>query len=417
MPGRTDVVDIPMGLDLDDDGEDLWPEDKEPRKGTRNNNAGETYPGDFREEGTTYPDDYRSDLFDYSAGYDDDTGVALADGLSRKEREEATLLYRLFTPLGEAIGLWGLCLVVGDPGNGKDTFGNIATYKLKKFFRQKRILRDEKPRPLFGVYAGIFNDYVIQEDLSKMRDLAKHGRVDADGAKFDGNYMNALEKAADDWVTEKGEVLLKHSVVYLTEFWRYCYKREPHNPMNKTMGGIHKVKRHLDTLIIGNTQQVEDLDRFTCLPWVDWRVTCVKSVANRTGFVYYVDRVKYDKRAQVLVSPGRPFPIAWDAGKPRSDLGDGKIVVRKPEYRPVSEEEQIVLNVLRAGADKYEDVVDFITENGDMTESEVLDTIKELRMGTDLRGKFKRVIGYPCYFDLFNSKSAPQMKSSLKVAD
>lgn len=361
----------------------------------------------------------RSDLFDYSLGYDEDISVRFAAHLSSAEREEASLLYQLFTPPNEAVGLWGLCVVVGAPGNGKDTFGNILTYKLKRFFPHKRTLRDERPRPLYGEYAGLFNEAVIQDDLTKMREVAKGGGI--------ADYNAALEKAADKWVTEQGEVLLKHSVLYLTEFWRYCYNREPHNPMNKTMGGIHKQKRHLDTLVVGTAQQVSDLDRFTCLPWVDWQVTCVKSVANITGFVYYVDRVRWDKRRRVLV-PLNPvsqtFPIAWDAGKPRVDLGEGRVTLRRPRYRPETEEEGIVLTVIKDIAEggnavtaRITDVVDYIEEHGDMSEEEVLETIKLLRFAKDATGQPKRVVTFPCFFDLFNSKSAPQMRSSLKIKD
>lgn len=350
-------------------------------------------------------------LFDNSVGYDEDAGIVLAQDLSPEERRQAAMLYRVFTPPNEVVGLWGLCLVVGDPGNGKDTFGNILSWKIKRFFPQKRVLRDEPPRLLYGNYAGLFNESVIQGDLAKMREIAKGASA------VTSNYNDALANAADQWVTSEGHVLLKDSVLYLTEFWRYCYKREPHNPMNKTMGGIHKEKRHLDTLIIGTTQQVDDLDRFTCLPWVDWRVTCVRSVANSTGFVYYVEKVKYDRRLNTLLPIGRPFPIAWDAGRPRSELGNGEIVLRSLDYVPVTEDERVVIDLLRAGMNNYEDIVAFVEQHGDMDEREVLAALKALRFGKTSKGQFKRVIDYPCFFDLFNSKSAPQMRSSLRIED
>jgi hypothetical protein len=338
------------------------------------------------------------DLFDNSAGYDDETGVQLADGLTDSERQQAVSLYRLFNEL------WGLCIVVGDPGTGKDLFGNYISYKVKKFFPWKRILRDERPRPLFGPYAGLFNEDVIQKDLAKMRAIAKGESI--------VNIDNVMEKAADSWVQGAGEVLLKGSLLYLTEYWRYCYRREPHNPMNKTMGAIHKVKRHLDNLCIGTVQLVEDLDRKTSLPWVDWKVTCTHSVSNPTGFAYYVQKVKYDKRLDVLVPLGSPYPIMFDAGKPRSDLGDGKITIIKPKYRPMSDDEQVVLDAIRAGLDTYEEIVDFLETEGDLAEADVLRTLKELKFR-----KSKRVIDFACFFGLYNSKSAPNIKSALRVQE
>lgn len=341
-----------------------------------------------------------SDLFDETAGYEDEASVRLAEGLTPEETKRALVLYHLFNEL------WGLCLVVGPAGAGKDLFGNWLSYTLKRFFPWKRVLRDEKPRKLYGEYAGLFNESVLAEDLARMRAVAKGVGV----AERNG----VMEKAADDWVTTTGRVLLKNSVLYLTEFWRYCYKREPHNPMNKTLGGIHKERRHLDCLILGTTQQVEDLDRFTCLPWVDWRVICTRASAkvNKTGFVFWVQRVKYDKRLQVLISIGRPFPIPIDAGKPRSYLGDGRIIVGKPKYTPESEEERVVLTVLNEGMTKYDELVDYIVEYGDMDEGEILATLKELAFV-----KRKRVVSYPCYFLLFNSKSVPQMRTSLKSVE
>ncbi len=337
-------------------------------------------------------------FFDTTEGYEDEANVELAEGLTVSEIQQATVLYNLFNEL------WGLCLVIGDPGAGKDLFGNFLSYTLKRFFPWKRILRDEKPRKLYGKYAGLFNEGVLAEDLGRMRAVAEGVGI--------AKRSEVLEQAADDWVTDRGRVLLKNSVLYLTEFWRYCYKRDPHNPMNKTMGGIHKEKRHLDCLILGTTQQVEDLDRFTCLPWVDWKVVCARSTKNKTGFVFFVQKVKYEKRSGVLLSIGRPFPIAVDAGKPRRYLGDGRIIITKPQYKAETEEERIVLDVLNTGIDKYEELVDYIVTYGDMDEGEILETLKELSFV-----RRKRVINYPCYFRIFNSKSAPQMKTSLKSVE
>lgn len=337
-------------------------------------------------------------LFDETSGYDDETGVRFAGGLSPEEKQQATVLYRLFNEL------WGVCIVVGDPGTGKDLFGNWLAYRIKTLFPWKRILRDEKPRKLFGEYAGLFNESVLKTDLAKMRAMASGYKIT--------EVADVMDKAADNWVTESGQVLLKNSLLYLTEYWRYCYNREPHNPMNRTMGAIHKVKRHLDCLILGTVQLPSELDKKTCLPWVDWQVTCTRSRSNKTRFVFFVRKVKYDRRMESLEILSKPFPIAFDAAKPRSNMGDGKIIIRRPDYIPETEEERIVLDVIRAGADTYESLVNYIVDNGDMTEDEILATLKELRLR-----RSKRVIDYPCYFALYNSKSAPQIRTSLRMQE
>ena len=338
------------------------------------------------------------DLYDNTTGYDEEVGVKLAPNLSQEETRRATVLYNLFN------GLWGVCIVVGDPGTGKDLFGNYLTYRIKRYFPWKRILRDEKPRLCYGAYAGLFNENVLQSDLGRMRELAKGTAA----TKLDA----VLDKAADDWVTSTGQVLLKNSVLYLTEFWRYCYRREPHNPMNKTMGGIHKVKRHLDCLILGTVQLPSELDRKTCLPWVDWRVTCTRSNVNKTRFTYFIEKVRYDRRMDLLVAVSKPFSVSFDAAKPRSYIGDGKIVVRRDDYCPETEEERIVLDLIREGANTYECLVETLAEYGDMSEWEVLDTLKELKFK-----KTKRAIDYFCDFSLYNSKSAPSITSNVRMAD
>jgi len=351
----------------------------------------------------------RRDMFDESRGYDDETGVRVATGLSPDDARQAVVLYRLFNEL------WGICIVTGDPGTGKDLFGNYIQYKIKKYFPWKRIVRDEKPRELFGEYDALFDEQVIVESLKNMMRIAKgSGDEDEEDEESTGKAASAkLDSATVNWVKGEGEVLLQNSVTYLTEFWRYVYNREPHNPMNKTMGAIHKTKRHLDTLIIGTSQLTRDLDKNTALPWIDWQVTCTRSVTNRTGFVYYVQKVKYNRRRDELLPLNKPFPIAFDAGKPRSDMGDGKIVIKKPHYQPETEEERVVLTVLKAGINTYEELVDVLENDGDMLESEVLDTVK--RLSLNIPGwRNKMVLDYPCYLRLFNSKSAVQLTTSLK---
>ena len=346
------------------------------------------------------------DLFDESAGYGDDTGIKLTKGLSDQERRQATLLYRLFNEL------WGLCIIRGDPGAGKDTFLNWFLFTCKRFFPAKRILRDEKPRKLFGSYAGLFNEERIKDDLKQMRNVANGvgiGQMDA-----------VLEAAADKWAkSDRAKILLQDSIVGLTEFWKYVYNREPHNPMNKTMGGIHKMKRHFNTLIVGCTQLESDLDKKTCKPFIDWRVTCTRSQRDTTRYTFLLEKVKYDKRMDMIIPIGRPFAIPVDAGKPRPYIGDGKIVIKKSHYRPETQEEAIVLEAIKAGLDTYEGLVDFLEAAGDMSEFEILATLKELclKLPPETRKRPKFVIWYPCIYHIFNSRSAPNLRTNVKVGD
>jgi hypothetical protein len=345
----------------------------------------------------------KPELYDQSRGYDDETGIRFRPGLSDLEKKRATIIYRLFNEL------WGLCIVTGDPGTGKDAFLNYITYKIKTWFPHKRILRDERPRELYGSYDGVFDEEIIYNDIKSMKRISK-------GEKLSEEELQSQEKAIDDWLKGAGEVKLKNSVLYLTEYWKYCYNRENTSPMNKTMGGIHKVARHLDCLVFGSVQNPLELDRYTSLPWVNWQVICTKSSANITGFTYFVYKVKYDKRKHVLNPQGTPFPIPVDMGLPRSELGDGKIIIKRRDYIPENEEERVVLEVIKAGVNIYEDIVSILTQESEMEENEISDTIKKL--GLKLPGfRPKMVLDYPCYFKLYNSKSAVALNTSIRFED
>jgi hypothetical protein len=346
------------------------------------------------------------ELYDESLGYDDETGIKFAPGLTAIDRTRATIIYRLFNEL------WGLCIVTGDPGTGKDTFCNYITYLIKTYFSWKRILRDERPRALYGPYAGLFTEELIIKDLKSMKRIAKGKKpTEAEEAEMD--------RSIDDWLKGAGEVLMKNSVVYLTEYWKYCGRLESTSPMCKTMGGIHRLGRHLDCLVFGSVQDPQDLARQQSLRWVNWQVVCTKSSFNITGFNYYVYKMKYDKRVDKLLPTPvnqRPFRISLDAGRPRKELGDGKIVIRKPDYQPENEEEKIILDVIKSGLNVYEDIVELLTTQGDFTEKEVGDTIKKL--GLKLPGfRPKMVLDYPCYFKIYNSKSAVALSSNIKFEE
>lgn len=341
-------------------------------------------------------------LFDESAGYDDDTGIKLAKGLSDQDRKQATLIYRLFN------GLWGLCIIRGDPGAGKDTFLNWFLFTCKRFFPDKRILRDERPRKLFGKYDGLFNEERIRNDLDQLR-------ASVSGVSI-GQMDAAMEQAVDKWAKgERAQALLQNSIIGITEFWDWVYNRNPHKPINKTMGGIHKMKRHFPTLILGCVQLESDLDKKTCKPFIDWRVTCTRSQRDTTRYTFLLEKVKYDRRMDMIIPIGRPFAIPVDAGKPRSYIGDGKIVIKKPGYRPETLEEAIVLEAIKAGLDTYEGLVAFLEAAGDMSEYEVLSTLKDLSLNLMPWKRYKGVLDYPCVYKIFNSRSAPNLKTSIKI--
>lgn len=335
----------------------------------------------------------KEELFDYSIGYDDDPVLEFDQNLPEWLLEYAIKYYKLFN------GLWGLAVASGMPGNGKDLLFNHISWVIKTAF-PKKLMRDEKPRELFGLYDGIFNDLSLKEDLDRMREVSK-------GVKTLTERNELLAKAADDWVSSTGEVMLKNSVLYLTELWRYCSKRDPHNPMNKTMGGIFKMKRHMDLLTLGTIQLMSDIDRFTCIPFIDWEIKAYKSKVNPTGYVYLVYKCQYTGLRKGLINSDMPIDIIrLDGAQPVDYLGE-PVTIIDAEYKG-NKNEQKLLDAINSGIDTYEGLLAELKYRN----TNVLSIMKSL-YSTRIIRKQKPVINYGCWFRLYNSKSAPNIKTNV----
>ncbi len=85
-------------------------------------------------------------LFNDSPEPDELYGFELQDDLTEEEIEEALEIAdkRRF--------LRGTMIVTGGIGSGKDLFGNVLSYKIKRYFKNRTVLRDEKARKLYGYY-------------------------------------------------------------------------------------------------------------------------------------------------------------------------------------------------------------------------------------------------------------------------
>jgi len=334
-------------------------------------------------------------MYDYSSGYDSEPIIDINYEKSEWIISEALKYYHLFkTPPS---GLCGLAVLSGNVGHGKDVIANYVDWILKEAFPTKKIIRDETPRELFGEYTWfnkesdtpLFNQVSLKEDLDKMRDLVK-------GTKMTMKEREAiLEQAADDWVSEKGNVMLKNSVLYLTEFWRYLNLREPFSLMNKTMGGIHRVKRHLDLFILGTIQLITDLDKRNALPFIDWRIICRMSANNPTGFIGYVFKFNYNHiRGRIEMSPMPLTTIKVDGAKPITELGE-PITIINDLYKG-NRNEQRVIDAIESGITTFEDL-----------KTEVKFRKREISILSILKHLFvNKIITYGCAFKIYNSKSA-----------
>lgn len=187
----------------------------------------------------------------------------------------------------------GIMLVVGSAGAGKGLFANMLAWKMRYYFG-KKVLLDYRPRKLFDEIANPeeyrkyqpsdlqtyyrhipFNEKILVDQLRRMSKVAavgvRDGVVQSNGGKKESPLLDNL---AQEWTSRIGQVFLRNSVMVLDEFKRYFYKREPHNPMGRTLGKVFDIWRHLGILIIGIAIDERELDRFNCIPKITSIVRC-----------------------------------------------------------------------------------------------------------------------------------------------
>jgi hypothetical protein len=203
--------------------------------------------------------------------------------------------------------------ITAPPRSGKDTFGNVFAYKIKRYFKGIKVIRDDRAKPAFGEYTYWDNQMLIN-DLDRMAIMAKQ------------QGENAAEKVADKWLTEQGAVMMHKSVVLFTEAWQKMSNRNPMAVENKVLGGLNKMWGHTETLFMYVAQTTHDLDRFTCLPWVTMEVRCRMSEKKKDTIEAHLYHVVWDRNRQRL-KPIDEFPVVIriNAGIERPELGISNI--------------------------------------------------------------------------------------------
>ena len=335
----------------------------------------------------------KEDFFDYEPGYDDNSSLHIKENIPEWQYEEAVRYFALFQEL------WGLVLISGERGFGKDLLLNYLAWITYRSF-DKKLLRDEKPRELFGLYDGIFNEEVLSDQINKMNAEAK-------GLKTWTEKDELMSRIAEEFVMSKeAQDLFSNSILALTEYWKYVYKREPHKPMNKTMGAIHKMLRHYPSIIFGSIQIISDLDKYTCHPFINYEIRANRSQTNRTGFIYMVYKCKYHQTSGVNISPYPIDVIKLDGARPVTELGmpieiiDSGYVGSKVEMK--------LLDAIRSGVVTFEDLVREVKYRR-RDDTTVLKVLKYLFMHKP------KVINYGCWFNIFNSRSKPQISGSKRI--
>lgn len=237
--------------------------------------------------------------------------VTLNDGLTDEEQARAERILKWFIYKGQFFGVAGVMLVTAPPRSGKDTWANYLAWLCKRYYKNVRVIRDDHPQPAFGEYT-YWDDNFLRADLQRMRAVAK-------AENSTGMDAKAL---SEKWIADKGEVMMKHAVVLFTEAWQKMSNRSPHDPVNRALGGLNKMWGHTETLYIYVAQWAHDLDRFTCLPWVNLHAKCMIDSNNPSRIIVHLYHVEFNFRKQELVVlDKRPEVIPINAARERSEMG------------------------------------------------------------------------------------------------
>jgi len=256
----------------------------------------------------------QDELYDYTGLGDELYDTQLNDGLENWEIEDAKYLSRIFG------GFRGIVLVTGKPGAGKGLFGNTLAWKIKRYIKGRKVLRDDRPRELFGAYIP-FNEQFLINEIKKASGALN--MIPKEISRQSKKELAKVSQETKDWMAKKGEILLTDTVMLLDEFKRYFHNRRPMNPMGVLLG-THVVTqwRHLNTLIIGMAPFKRELDAISLFPYVTHEVRCDWMLTRPNTAKCDVHFTKWVSSAGVLDVSRKPITLYLNGMAPREKLGD-----------------------------------------------------------------------------------------------
>lgn len=328
--------------------------------------------------------------------YDDSDSVGINDipitltNPTRAERREIKFLKTIYK---------GVMFVTGGPGQGKDLFGVVLSYLMKRYFN-RRVLLDFKPKRLFGEYT-YFNPQLMMSEISKMARLSGVEGVDVDKPLSDAQ-AKVFTEAAKEWIDDN-VLLFQNAVVYFSELKRYCYKRNPSNRINKFVGALNDQWRHLDMLVIGTHLQENEIDQFTFMDKAKLKTVCKWMLTRPNTTRAKVYRDVYLNEDGVFNASLKPVPYLVDGGAPRDFLTHKDTVFTITPQGIKEAKSNIILSLLKkAGATSVEVIADSLSARLDETLS-ALYSLSE--MGYVAGNRF---------FDLYNSKGRVNLVPTLR---
>jgi hypothetical protein len=188
---------------------------------------------------------------------------------------------------------------------------------MMRYLFGKKIGLDFRPRRFFdevtfpeGNKYFPFNETVMRGDFERMKSVAQ-GR---------GMSVSKDSELGNLWVAKEGAVKLQNAYLGLDELWRYFHRRKPHSRMNSAVGGLIKVFRHLDLVIVGAAPNANELDVKSLLQYQTHEVSCDWLTTKRNTTRATIKRMRCVESNGVRQSVGKPFFIDIDGRQPREYL-------------------------------------------------------------------------------------------------
>lgn len=224
-----------------------------------------------------------------------------------KQKREAELLLTISR---------GVMLVTGAPGSGKDLF-SVSTAYLNKFYFGRRVLLDFLPFRLFGNYM-LFNGDVMMQEINKMAKMSHVANFQT--SKDEKEKAQIAENIGTQWAEGEGSLKLQGAILYLQELRRYCHNRNPHGIYNKFIGGLLTQYRHLDMLVIGTHIFAHEIDRFSFLPYVNYRAKCSWSLTRPHTTDVSLTRGSFITNSDAYSVTSKLLTIHVNGSKPQRSL-------------------------------------------------------------------------------------------------
>lgn len=318
----------------------------------------------------------------------DDIPIILANP-TRDERREAKFFKSIYR---------GIMYVGGGARQGKDLFGMVMAYLMRRYFGRP-VLLDCKPRRLFGEYT-YFNPELMMNEISKMARLStvETGQKEM---PLDKNQEKAFTEASNEWI-EDNKVKFQNAIIYLSELGRYCPRRNPHNRVNRFIGALNSQWGHLDFLMVGTHLQQNEIDLTTYMGKVKLWVNCTWMISRQDTTHATIVREMYLDDSAVINASLPVMNYYVNGGKPREFLTHEKTYFKITPYGQRQRNGHDILAYLDKYGVKQADV---IANRLGANVPETLEALFKLSLSGCVIGNR--------FFDLYNSKGFVNLKPTI----